>query len=125
VDIFVRNLAKDLTEDELRAVFERYGTVASVTIVRDKASGRQMGFGFVDMPSRDEAITAINALKGTAVRGRTLEFHDSRTRFERRREADRRRAPRDGLDRRKRERRRACRGPGCEKPPSPDDPEKR
>ena len=105
MEIFVRNLAKDVDESDLFQVFGQHGTVDNVTLVTDKETGRRMGFGFVSMPVQDEAVTAINALKGTELKGRSLEFQDSRTRFERRQHGERRGASRSTPDRRKGERR--------------------
>ncbi len=105
MDIFVRNLSHDVEEPELREVFEAYGAVTGITLVEDKETGRRMGFGFVTMPSKDEAVSAINALKGTKLRGQMLEFHESRTRFERRRMPERREIERETPDRRHADRR--------------------
>ena len=105
MEIFVRNLSKEADETDLESVFGKYGTVELVTLVKDKDTGRRMGFGFVSMPVNDEAVTAINALKGTDLKGQAMEFQDSRTRFERRRMGDRRAQGRDTPDRRKGDRR--------------------
>jgi RNA recognition motif-containing protein len=105
VDIFVRNLSKEVDEEDLRRAFEVYGEVTSVTLVTNKETGRLVGFGFVAMPSKEQAISAINALRGTLLKGQPLEFQDSRTRFERRRNSDRRSTTRGTPDRRSKERR--------------------
>ena len=105
LDIFVRNLSREVGEDDLRKVFEPYGSVTSITLVEDKETGRQMGFGFVKMSSKDEAVSAINALKGITLKGRSLEFQDSRTRFERRQLSDRRNEMRETPERRSSDRR--------------------
>lgn len=90
MDIFIRNLSKRVEEGDLLEIFEPYGEVTSVTLITDKESGRRVGFGFVGMPTKDEALSAINALRGRSLKGRVLEFHDSRSRFERRQRVDRR-----------------------------------
>ena len=100
VDIFVRNIAKDVEEGELLEIFEPFGEVSSVTLVTDKETGRKVGFGFVGMPAKDEALSAINGLKGTSLKGQVLEFQNSRTRFERRQAPDRRGLSRETPDRR-------------------------
>ncbi len=123
MEIFIRNLATDVEEQDLRAVFEPFGTVESVTFVTDSSSGRRMGFGFVNMPVGDEAISAINALDGVEVKGRPLEFHASRTRFERRRRGNRRAQPRPDVDRREGERRRSGLAPHPSENPPADEPE--
>ena len=105
MEIFVRNLSKDVEETDLSKAFSQYGTVDLVTLVKDKATGRRMGFGFVSMPVKDEAVTAINALKGSNLKGQAIEFQDSRIRFERRQMTERRNANRETPDRRKGDRR--------------------
>ena len=50
-NIFVGNLAFDLTEDQVRALFESHGAVETVTIVKDRDTGRSRGFAFVEMTS--------------------------------------------------------------------------
>lgn len=107
MDIFVRNLTNEVNEQDLREAFEVYGEVTSITLVANKETRRRMGFGFVTMPSKEQALTAINALKGTPLKGQPLEFQESRARFERRQNPDRRGATRGGADRRSRERRKS------------------
>lgn len=62
--ILVRNLARDITQAELLALFEAHGRVQSCTIVMDEASGASKGFGFANMPVIHEAKAAIRALNG-------------------------------------------------------------
>ena len=80
MNIYVGNLAFDLTEDDLRQTFESYGQVESVTIVKDKYSGQSRGFGFVEMPAKAEATTAINELNGKELKGRDLNVNEARPR---------------------------------------------
>ena len=83
MDIYVGNLAYATTDDELRQVFERHGAVESARVVVDRVTGRSKGFGFVFMPSADEANAAIAAIDGTEVGGRTLRVNESRPRTDR------------------------------------------
>ncbi len=62
--ILVRNLARDITQPELLALFEAHGRVQSCTIVMDEATGGSKGFGFANMPVIHEAKAAIRALNG-------------------------------------------------------------
>jgi len=55
MNIYVGNLSPDTSEDELRKLFEQYGRVASINIIKDKFSGRPLGFGFAKMPAAKEA----------------------------------------------------------------------
>jgi RNA recognition motif-containing protein len=73
MNIYVGNLANEVNEDDLRGIFDAFGQVESVNILKDKFSGKSKGFGFLEMPSRDEAQVAIKEtngidLKGTAIR---------------------------------------------------------
>ena len=105
MDIFVRNISEQVEETDLRAAFEPFGQVDAVTLVTDKETGRRVGFGFVSMPNQTEAVSAVNGLKGVELKGQTLEFHDSRARFERRQAPDRRGSPRTTPERRRGDRR--------------------
>ena len=73
MNIYVGNLADDVSEDDLHEVFKVFGQVESVKILKDRFSGKSKGFGFLEMPSTDEAQVAIKEangmdLKGTAIR---------------------------------------------------------
>ena len=93
MDIYVGNLAYATTDDELRQVFERHGAVESARVVVDRVTGRSKGFGFVVMPSADEANAAIAAINGSVVGGRPLRVNESRPREDR---PPRNRPPRPG-----------------------------
>jgi len=83
MNIYVGNLPPDATEVELRQAFEAYGRVATVTIVKDKFTGRVRGFGFVEMPTESEAQAAIKSLNDKELKGRTLIVNEARPRPER------------------------------------------
>jgi cold-inducible RNA-binding protein len=76
--LFVGNFAFSTTEDDLRAMFEPYGSIDSVAVVTDRNTGRSRGFGFVEMPDRGQAEKAIEALNGKQVGGRTLNINEAR-----------------------------------------------
>lgn len=80
MNIYVGNLAYRTTEDDLRQQFERFGTVSRVDIISDRETGRSKGFGFVEMPSSDEANAAIQALDGVGMGERTLKVNEARER---------------------------------------------
>lgn len=90
MNIYVGNLSYDVTEDELRQAFEAFGQVESTKIIKDMYSGRSRGFGFVEMPVKDEGQSAINGLDGTALKGRMLKVSEARPRSEGRRGGRRR-----------------------------------
>jgi cold-inducible RNA-binding protein len=81
--IFVGNLAFGTSEDELRSVFTNYGSVTRVSIMMDRETGRSRGFAFVEMPNDDEAESAISAVNGSSLGGRTLNVNEARPRPER------------------------------------------
>lgn len=91
MQIYVNNFPFTTTEEELRHLFEPYGTVETARIVTDRDTGRPRGFGFVEMPNAIEANAAILALNGTSQGGRTLTVNEARQREG----EDRLRRPRD------------------------------
>lgn len=60
--LLIRNLDRSTTEEELKGLFQEYGTVQFCNLVIDKASGESKGFGFVEMPKPGEAKAAIKNL---------------------------------------------------------------
>jgi RNA recognition motif-containing protein len=80
VNIFVGNLAFTTSEQDLRQLFEPYGTVDTVRMMTDRETGRSRGFGFVEMPDTRAAQTAIDALNGTALAGCALTINEARLR---------------------------------------------
>ncbi|MBN2135800.1 MAG: RNA-binding protein [Acidobacteria bacterium] len=82
MNIYVGNFSYTTTEDELRDLFEAYGAVESVKIINDRDSGRSKGFGFVEMPEKDEALTAIKELHEKEYSGRRLSVNEARPRRE-------------------------------------------
>ena len=60
--LIIRNLARSTTEEELKALFQEYGTVQSCDLVLDKATGGSKGFAFVEMPKPGEAKVAMKTL---------------------------------------------------------------
>jgi RNA recognition motif-containing protein len=83
MNIYVGNLSFDASEEDLRKVFSEFGQVSSATIVKDKYSGQARGFGFVEMPERTEAQTAIENLNGKELLGRQMNVSEARPRTDR------------------------------------------
>jgi RNA recognition motif-containing protein len=77
-NIFVGNLDFGATEESVRSLFEEYGAVERVSVMKDRDTGRSRGFGFVEMTNADEADRAINALNGTNFGGRALNVNEAR-----------------------------------------------
>lgn len=78
MNIYVANISQDVTEDELHQTFAAFGQVKSAALIRDRDSGQLRGFGFVEMPSQDEAKAAIAALNGKDVKGKALQVNEAR-----------------------------------------------
>jgi RNA recognition motif-containing protein len=90
MNIYVGNLSREVTEEDLRQAFEAFGQVTSSKIITDKFSGESRGFGFVEMPAKAEGQSAINGLNGKELKGRTLKVNEARPRSEGRRGGGRR-----------------------------------
>lgn len=82
MNIYVGKLSYDVTEEDVRQAFEAFGTVTSVSLIKDRFSGESKGFGFVEMPTKAEAQTAIQKLNGTTLKGRTIVVNEARPRTE-------------------------------------------
>jgi len=65
--LIIRNLARSTTEKEIKALFQKYGTIQSCNLVLDKSTGGSKGFAFVEMPKPGEAKAAMKSLNGVAV----------------------------------------------------------
>ncbi|HDQ44036.1 MAG TPA: RNA-binding protein [bacterium] len=83
MNIYVGNLPKTATEDSIRQAFETHGEVSQVKLIKDNFSGEPRGFGFVEMPSKSEAVAAIAALNGADFEGKNLTVNEARPRAER------------------------------------------
>jgi RNA recognition motif-containing protein len=84
MNIYVGNLSQEVSEDDLRQAFEKFGTVDSASIIKDKYSNQSKGFGFVEMPSKEEGQNAIEQLSNTELKGKTLTVNEARPRTENR-----------------------------------------
>jgi len=80
--IYVGNLSFQTNDEELHRAFEVFGQVESATVVKDKMSGQSRGFGFVEMPSAEEAKAAIAGMNGKMLGDRALNVNEARPREE-------------------------------------------
>lgn len=78
MDIYVGNLSYKISDQELREVFEKFGTVNSAKVIKDRKTDRSKGFGFVEMSSEKEAQAAIKMLDGSEVNGRIIKVNKAR-----------------------------------------------
>lgn len=82
MNMYIGNLNYDINEEELQKLFEEYGEVTTVKIIKDKETGRAKGFGFVEMPEKEQANRALSELNGREVLGRNIKVslaHKKRT----------------------------------------------
>ena len=80
MNIFVASLSYQISEADLRELFEGYGTVSSAKIITDRETGRSKGFGFVEMDDDAAATKAIAELNGAEYEGRTMVLKEARPR---------------------------------------------
>jgi cold-inducible RNA-binding protein len=76
--LYVGNMPYEAGEQDLRELFSSAGTVETVTVMRDMATGRARGFAFVEMASDDDAQAAISALNNYSYNGRNLTVNEAR-----------------------------------------------
>jgi RNA recognition motif-containing protein len=81
--LYVGNLPYETGDQDLQDLFSRSGTVESVSVMRDMATGRARGFAFVEMATEEEARKAIDDLHGQPFGGRNLTVNEARPRPER------------------------------------------
>ena len=78
--LYVGNLSFNTSNQDLSELFTEFGTVESANIVEDRETGRARGFGFVEMASKEEGESAISALNGKEVDGRSLTVNEAKPR---------------------------------------------
>lgn len=81
--LFVGNLSFNTTENDLQDAFAAHGTVLETNLMVDRVSGRPRGFGFITMSTPEEAQSAISAMNGASVDGRSITVNEARPREER------------------------------------------
>ena len=83
MNIYVGNLSRDVVEADLKEAFQAFGEVQTSSIIKDKFTSESRGFGFVEMPNKDEAEKAIAGLNGKDLKGRNLTVNEARPRTDR------------------------------------------
>lgn len=73
--LYVDNLAKSTTEDELKALFAGAGDVTAIKIIKDRHSGESKGFGFITMSAQSEADNAVSKFNAYSLRDHRLKVH--------------------------------------------------
>ncbi len=83
MNIYVGRLPRTVNETKLRELFEQYGPVTSIKMIKDKFTGALKGFAFIEMPENENAQEAISALNGMEYEGQRLVVSEARPREER------------------------------------------
>ncbi len=78
-NLYVGNLATEVTEEDLKANFSSVGKVVSVNVIRDKYTGLSRGFGFVEMETEKDAEEAIKKFHGGELLGKVLTVSEARS----------------------------------------------
>ncbi len=78
IKLYVGNLPHQMTETELKELFEEAGHVASAKIITDRMTGQPRGFGFVEMETKLDGQKAISMINGRNIDGRTLTVNEAR-----------------------------------------------
>jgi RNA recognition motif-containing protein len=81
--LYVGNLAFETTENDLRDLFEKHGTVSQINLMMDRLTGKSRGFGFVTMGDATQGNAAMSALNGQDLNGRALTVNEAKPREER------------------------------------------
>ena len=82
MNIFVGNLPRTITEQDLQEAFGAYGKITTVSVIKDKATGEPRGFGFVEMANPTEAKAAIAGINGKMIKGQSLNVSEARPKGE-------------------------------------------
>jgi RNA recognition motif-containing protein len=82
MNIFVANIERRVTDEQLQDLFSQHGEIASLKLIRDRDTGVSKGYAFVEMPNDDEAQKAIDALNEYELEGRALAVNEARPKTE-------------------------------------------
>jgi RNA recognition motif-containing protein len=82
--LYVGNLSKSTTEDELRTLFGQAGAVTAVEVIKDRDSGQPKGFAFITMTDQGEAEKAISMFNAYSLSDREIKVNVAKPKVERR-----------------------------------------
>ena len=82
--LYVGNLSKNVTEEDLKQVFSSYGNIESTAIILDRFSRESKGFGFVELQSQTEGQRAIKELNSKEIKGKEIVVNEARPKTENR-----------------------------------------
>lgn len=80
MNIFIGNLDDKINNNHLKEAFQDYGEVSRAVVIKDKYTGKSRGFGFIEMPVKEEAINAINTLDGGTWEGKVIRVNQAKER---------------------------------------------
>ncbi|MDR3623877.1 MAG: RNA-binding protein [Chlamydiales bacterium] len=81
--LYVGNIERTATEDDLRELFQGFGNIVSLTVIKDRYTNESRGFGFVEYADKEEAKNAMQAVNGQMLNGRSLKVNEAQEREER------------------------------------------
>ncbi|MDZ7333131.1 MAG: RNA-binding protein [candidate division KSB1 bacterium] len=87
MNLYIGNLSEKVTDDDLRQTFETYGEVSSAKVITDRYTKASRGFGFVEMPVQQDALTAMDELNNTELKGKRIVVNEARQRTDKRRDS--------------------------------------
>jgi RNA recognition motif-containing protein len=83
MNLYIGNLLFNTTENEVKELFVPFGQVTEVRLIMDKYTGKSKGFGFVEMPSKEEGLKAIAELNGKDMKGRAISVSEAKPKTDR------------------------------------------
>lgn len=78
MNIYIGNMPKEATENDLKEAFSKFGAVSSAKIIRDAVTGEPRGFGFVEMADNEAAQKAVDELNNSTFKGKQIVVNESR-----------------------------------------------
>ena len=78
MNLYVGNLSKEVTQDDLQQAFAAFGQVLSAAVIKEKFTGESRGFGFVEMPVKTEAEAAMKGIKD--IKGKMVSINEAQPR---------------------------------------------
>jgi len=83
MNIYVGNLSSEVSDEDLNSLFASHGSVTSAKVIRDNYSQQSRGFGFVEMPEKSEAESALTELNSSEFKGKKLIVNEAKPRRDR------------------------------------------
>ena len=78
MNLYVSNLDYSIQDEALKKIFANFGTVTSAKVILDRTTGKSRGFGFVEMPNKEEATKAMSGLDGSMNEGKSIRVSEAR-----------------------------------------------